>query len=197
MKNFQARNSPQPVFFYCSRNPAEPLRANPRGILASIARQLSNTELGMPLLKPTVDMYKSEESQGFASGQPDMTEICDLITELIEIYPQTTIIIDAMDECDPETRWELLEYLETILKNASRLVKIFVSSRKDQDIVLQLKSYPNLEINSVMNCNDISRFVKNETEQLIQRRKLLYRSDSRDELKELIISKTTASAHGM
>ncbi|EUC43671.1 hypothetical protein COCMIDRAFT_38402 [Bipolaris oryzae ATCC 44560] len=197
MKDFQARNSPQPVFFYCSRNPAEPLRSNPRGILASIARQLSNIELGMPLLKPTVDMYKREESQSFSSGQPDMTDICDLITELIEIYPQTMIIIDAMDECDPETRWELLEYLEMILKNASSLVKIFVSSRNDQDIVLQLKNYPNLEINSRMNKSDIARFVKNETEQLVKRRKLLCRSNSRDELKELIISKTTANAHGM
>ena len=197
MKNFKARNSPQPVFFYCSRNPAEPLRSSPRGILASIARQLSNIELGMPLLKPIVDMYQSEESQGFASGQPEMTEICDLITELIEIYPQTTIIIDAMDECDIGTRWELLEYLEAILKNASSLVKIFVSSRNDQDIVLQLKNYPNLEINSRMNESDIARFVKNETEQLVKRRKLLCRSNSRDELKELIISKTTASAHGM
>jgi hypothetical protein len=197
MKSFQAKNCPQPVFFYCSRNPAEPTRSSPEAILASIARQLSNVESGMPLLKPTVDMYQKEEDQGFPSGQPGMPEICGLITQLIELYPQTTIVIDAMDECDPGLRWELLEYLEKILRNASSLVKVFVSSRNDQDIVLQLRDYPNLEIDSKMNGSDISRFVQNEVEQLIKRGKLLRSSSAKDELKRLIIYKTIKGADGM
>jgi hypothetical protein len=68
-ESFKAGDSPQPVFFYCSRNPAEPARSDPKAILASLARQLSSLEPGKPLLKPTVDLFEKEEAEGFASGQ--------------------------------------------------------------------------------------------------------------------------------
>lgn len=197
MKDYQSRNSSQPVFFYCSRDPKEPTRSNPKAILASIARQLSNTAPGKPLLRPTVEMYEIEEDQGFASGPPEMRETCELIMQLIEVYPQTTIVIDAMDECDPHKRGDLLEFLEKILQDASSLVKIFVSSRNDQDIVYKLKNYPNLHIDSRANGSDIERFVEYEVDHLIKRKKLLRHSQSLDELKKLIVSETVKGAHEM
>jgi hypothetical protein len=45
-------------------------------------------------------------------------------------------------------------------------VKIFVSSRDDQDIVLELCRYLNLEIASHRNSDDIARFVNAEVERL-------------------------------
>ena len=142
-------------------------------------------------------MYEKEEDQGFASGQPGMREVCELIVQLIELYPQTTIVIDAMDECEPQKRGELLGFLETILRDASSLVKIFVSSRNDQDIVYKLKNYPNLQINSRANGSDIERFVEHEVENLVKHGKLLRHSQSPDELKKLIVSETVKGAHEM
>jgi hypothetical protein len=92
-----------------------------------------------------------------------MDESRALITQLVEHYPLTTIIIDALDECDAERRADLLETLETILKKPSRLVKIFISSRDDQDIVCHLQNYPSLELVSNRNMDDIASFVRAET----------------------------------
>jgi hypothetical protein len=117
--------------------------------------------------------------------------------QLIELYPQTTVIIDAMDECDPMTRLELLQALENVLQVSSSLVKVFVSSRDDQDIVLRLSDYPNLEIDSQRNSDDIARFVKDEVEKLIQARKLLRYSNCQAEMKKLVIDKVIEGAAGM
>ena len=135
-KAFDNGQSPAPVFFYCSRNTAEPARSNPDAIVATIARQLPSLQPGHPLLPPTVAAYKKREMEGFASESLGIGESRLLIHQLAEYYPLTTIVIDALDECDPERRTVPLETLESILQESSSMVKIFVSSRDDQDIVL-------------------------------------------------------------
>jgi hypothetical protein len=197
MRTFRSGHGPPPAFFYCSRNPSEPTRSNPEAILASLARQLSNLQPGDPLLSPAIEFFKKKEAQGFASGPPRMVEACELIIQLVEYYPLTLIIIDAFDECDPEKRADLLEALETILRESSSLVKIFISSRDDRDIVFQLKHYPNLEISSDRNSDDIASFVRTETKKLIQKRRLLRYSQATEEMKELIVRKVVQGATGM
>lgn len=91
----------------------------------------------------------------------------------------------------------MLEFLEAILQNASSLVKVFVSNRNDQDIVYKLKSYPNLQIDSQANGEDIARFVEYEVERLIRQKRLLRDSQSPDQLKKLIVSETIKGAHEM
>jgi hypothetical protein len=194
---YKAGSSPQPVFFYCSRNPAEPARSEPEAVIASLARQLACLEPGKPLMKPIIDLYKEKEEEGFASESLEMDECLDLVLQLTTQYPLTTIVIDAMDECKPQKRHKLLEALEKLLQDSSSLVKIFVSSRNDQDIVWRLRLYPNLEIDSRRNSDDIARFVNNETEQLVRDGKLLRHSTSQADMKAFIIDKVVEGAAGM
>ncbi len=103
----------------------------------------------------------------------------------------TTIIIDALDECDPEKRQSLLDVLESILQESSLgLVKIFLSSRDDQDIVCSLRDYPNVDVVSDKNTTDIEAFVRTETNKLVRKRRLLRGSPAQGELKTLIITKS-------
>ena len=197
MKAFHAGQSPPPAFFYCSRNTAEPARSSPDAITASIARQLSSLQPGLPLLPPIVAAYKKREAEGFASGSLRMGESRALIIQLVEYYPLTTIVIDALDECDSEERADLLDTLKEILQESSRLVKIFVSSRDDQDIVLHLQDYPNLELGFERNMDDIASFVRAETQYLIRTQKLLRFSSNKEELKSSIIYQVTKGAGGM
>lgn len=196
-KSFQNGQNPAPVFFYCSRNTAEPARSNPDAIIANIARQLSSFQPGDPLLPPMVAAYKKREIEGFASGSLGIDESRTLILQLTDYYPLTTIVIDALDECDPERRPDLLDTLELILQESSSLVKVFVSSRRDHDIVLNLRDYPNLELSSEKNKDDISSFVTTETNNLIRRKKLLALSTNKEELKVEIIEQVTKKADGM
>ncbi|CAO2655499.1 Nn.00g043020.m01.CDS01 [Neocucurbitaria sp. VM-36] len=197
VKRFQAGVSPQPIFFYCSRNPAEPARSDPKAILASIARQLSSLKPGSELLGHTVELFKKKEAEGFASGPLQMEETCALIAQLIDEYQQTTIIIDALDEIDPQTRGKLLKALKQILQSSSSLVKIIVTSRNEQDLAFHLQHYPNIEVNLRRNADDIAQFVKTQTEQLILDGELLTDSSSQTEMKELIVSSITKHATGM
>lgn len=154
-------------------------------------------EPGKPLMKPTVDLYEKKENEGFASGSLQMDESRDLILQLVENYPLITIIVDAMDECDPHKRREFLEALGTILRDSPSLVKVFISSRNDQDIVLRLKHYPNLEIDSRKNSNDIARFVAVRTKQLVKDGDLLQYSSSPADMEQLIVMKVAEGAAGM
>jgi len=115
----------------------------------------------------------------------------------VEYYELTTIIIDALDECHPAKRHELLEAMEAILLRSSRLVKIFISSRDDQDIVFRLDNYPNLELTSDRNAQDIKTFVEMETDKLIKKNMLLRFSEDREQLRTLIISQLARDASGM
>lgn len=197
MTAYRAGQNPPPVFFFCSRSIAEPGRSDPEAILASIVKQLSSLEAGSPLLDPVVKKYTERESEGFASGSLRMEESSDLITQLTDHYPLTIIIIDALDECDHRKRNDLLDELEKILRQSSQLVKIFLSSRDDQDIVCQLQHYPNLEISSDRNSDDIAAFVKEETDRLVQKKRLLLHSQRRDKMKQLVIEKVIDGAKGM
>ena len=108
-----------------------------------------------------------------------------------------TIVIDALDEYNPEKQVDLLETLEKILQESSRLVKIFVSSRDDQDIVYHLQDYLNLNIISDRNMDDITSFVRAETQDLIKKKKLLRSSNNQIELVESIINQITEEANGI
>jgi hypothetical protein len=144
-------------------------------------------------------MYEKRETGGFASGALRIEESCALIIQLTEYYPLTTIVVDALDECGPGKRADLLETLEKILEDSPQLVKIFVSSRDDQDLVCHLQHYPNLEIASDRNKDDIAAFVRAETERLVKRKRLLRNSEARarEELKELIMNRVIEGADGM
>jgi hypothetical protein len=142
-------------------------------------------------------MYQEQEVQGFASERLTMDESQSLIIDLLALHPVATIIIDALDECEPDTRADILDVFIDILHNASTLVKLFVSSRDDQDIVYQLKDYPNLELSSDKNSADIVHFVRSETDRLIARKMLLRSTSNRTQMRSAIIAKVSEDANGM
>jgi hypothetical protein len=194
---FHNGQSPPPAYFYCSRNTAEPTRSNPETVLASIARQLSSLQPEDPLLPPVVAAYTKREKEGFASGPLRIQESRTLVIQLVEHYQLATIVIDALDECDPERRADLLESLKVMLQESSSLIKIFVTCRDDQDIILHLREYPNLELSSDKNSDDIASFVTAETHALIRKRKLLALSNNKEILKIKIVEQVTNDANGM
>lgn len=197
-KSFATGNNPPPVFFYCSRDEAD-TRGDPGKILASIARQLSCLEAGKPLLKPTKDLYDEAQAMGLADIPLLMDESYKLILELIEFYPLTVIVLDALDECSLDNRSKLLDFSENIIHESSNLVKVFISSRDDGDIKSRLRDYPNIEVNGERNRDDIALFVKGDVENRIRSKRLLRHSDitSKSSMKGLLIDKVSEGADGM
>ena len=193
---FEAGQSGLPVYFYCTRSAAEPDRSNPHAVLASVLRQLSCVQPDAPILSPVIEKYRSQ-GEGFSSNGLDLDDSRDLIVRLIEDYSMTTIVVDALDECDPLMRQSLLDVFEHILKESSGLVKIFVSSRNDQDIVWTLRDYPNMDISSDKNTADIKAYVKTETMKLVNKGQLLRNSRAKDKMAASIVEQISDGADGM
>lgn len=177
------------VYFYCNRN--EPQRRDPTVIMQALLKQMSGVFPGLP--KPVVAAYNERLKLGLASGPLSFQESRNLLVSLLEIFPQTTIIIDALDESDPVERWRLLEAL-TVIMHSTSLVKIFISSRDDIDIKLKLEKAPNLYIEAQDNEEDIKRFIYREMAESTKNRRLSYLPV---EIKQRIFSTLVEKANGM
>jgi hypothetical protein len=182
------------VYFYCKRD--EPDRQDPTKIMQSIVRQLSVQLSGCGVPKPVTDEYEEQKRKGSGSSHLDFGECQKLIVSLLDIYPQTTIVIDALDEIDRESRKPFLESLNTIAQASKNLVKIFVSSRDDDDIILEFEAIPYVYINTADNAGDIKRFIDREINSFIDRR-ILLRGEVDHQLKRQIIAVLVEKADGM
>lgn len=148
------------------------------------------------ILDPAREVYQSRRRNGFAAGSLTLAESTSLLVELCNHRHLTTIVIDALDECDPESRSELLDTLSTILEDSKELIKIFVSSREERDIICHLEGRVNLQVAARNNEADIGQFVDVEVDRLIRTRQLLsgkVPQDLKQQTKEVLRNQ----AHGM
>ncbi|KAJ3519472.1 hypothetical protein NM208_g14114 [Fusarium decemcellulare] len=144
------------AFFYCKRD--EENRRRPQDILRSILRQLSSTvtQCEDGKIHPTLQGLTDKLS---ARGAVlDISTCKDLVVQFLEDYSRTTIILDALDECEKEMRSELMNVFDQLAREGNRL-RIFLSSRTDDDIRQHFRSRPIIEIQATDNHCDISTFV--------------------------------------
>jgi len=130
--------APPIAFFYCVRNDAERERALPVEIMRAILRQLSGTQPDQPIKEPVVKEYESRKKKAeedYSKIRKLTVDDCTRLILALTNQSPATIIIDALDECDEFLRHELLEALDEIVSKSSQVVKVFVSSRDDVDIV--------------------------------------------------------------
>ena len=147
----------------------------------------------------TAQEYRVRKSEANEDGSEvsrlDILETRDQVIEIASQMP-VTILIDALDECRSSQRHELLGALDVILERSSHLVKVFVSSRDDIDIVLRLQEHPNIYISIGDNTGDIEKFIQVEIQKAYSDRRLLKGTIS-PELTELITENLTEKAGGM
>ncbi|KAH9237541.1 hypothetical protein K456DRAFT_1747358 [Colletotrichum gloeosporioides 23] len=153
-----AKRNEAVALFYCKRD--EENRRNPQDIFRSILRQLSSDIVSderkiHPLLKSLPDRL---ESKGMML---DVSTCKSLIGEITKDYSKITIILDALDECDRDNRWEIMATFDELVQlNPS--IRIFLSSHTDDDIQRHFQSQPIIEIQATDNEEDISTFVRDE-----------------------------------
>lgn len=138
MTTSSASNTSPIAFFYCARSSAEPERAKPVEVLKALLRQLASSKPDIPICEPVATEYKARKRKADDDcsklKQLNVSDCTRLILQLTEHRP-AVILIDALDECEEDARHELLEALDEIVQKSTEIVKIFVSSRDDIDIV--------------------------------------------------------------
>ena len=165
------------AFFYCAHAAAEPKRADPSEIMRSILRQLLRSGSDDPVKPAVADIYSTRKNEAEDDGSDiDVLTIAECMTLILEITNETsaTIIIDALDECNPTTtRYQLISALQEIAQQSANVVKIFISSREDGDIVMRMKGVPNVLTGVNENSKDIQLFVEVEIDKAIEEKRLL------------------------
>ena len=138
INHMHSTDSASTAFFYCARSNAEPARARPIEILCALLRQLCTSTSNLLVEGPVVTEFehrsKEAERHGFATKRLTLEDCTRLIIESTKDRP-ANITVDALDECEEDTRHELLEAFDHILNCSVKTVRIFGSSRDDVDIV--------------------------------------------------------------
>ncbi|KAI0514341.1 ankyrin repeat-containing domain protein [Xylaria bambusicola] len=149
------------AFFYCDRN--EEQRRQPLSVLQSYVRQLSTTAKNPDRIRKSLQDCCQKARQ---YGSDLSFENCrDQLLESINLYHNTTLVLDALDECEPSSRGRILETIEYLISKSANNLKVFISSRPDQDIRDRFLKTPNIEIQATDNEKDIQRFVREKITQ--------------------------------
>ncbi|TQV90703.1 Ankyrin repeat-containing protein [Cordyceps javanica] len=156
------------AYFYCIRSEAEQSRGRADKILASLVRQLACLRPQAPILEPVMTQYTKGVTEYDLPEYGDhawpITDSEKVLMRLLEEYPAVTLVIDALDEVQQQDRGDLLATLTRLARNAPNLLKIFISSRYNYDIVLELKGFPNIYIDAEDSQADIKRFIDRKLE---------------------------------
>ncbi|KAL7273963.1 hypothetical protein RUND412_003161 [Rhizina undulata] len=181
------------AYFYCKYGEID--RQEPQSILSTIVKQLSLLSPEGFLPKAVISYYEEQKKDGVESRRLGLDKSTELIHRLSKAFEQTVIIIDALDECNKETRYHLLVAMKK-LRSSTNGLKIFLTSRNDADIRIELEMESEVYIQPSDNSSDIERFVVAEVEKYISTGRLLSREVG-PELKQTIIDTLIKGADGM
>lgn len=98
-----------------------------------------------------------EEKRGFS-----IIECETALVELINFYSRVTLVLDALDECEIDTREALARILHNIIDKGKGTVKVFIASRKEADIEKYLGLENLVEISTADNKKDIEKYIEEE-----------------------------------
>lgn len=149
---------------------------DPCHILRTIAKQLAHPNTQSGILQPAVDMYDQKctiaDQDGLEPSRLTLIESTNLILNLTATT-SAAIVIDALDECNPARRYQLLAALEKIVTRSNNIVKILVSSQRAGDINAYLDQYDQVSVSESDNKYDIESFIESQVTKAIQNKRLL------------------------
>lgn len=128
---------------------------DPVVVLRSFIRQLAYRKNYGDLPKSVIQTYKKAKNEGRNLSYKECRE---LISELLSLYLFSTIVLDALDECDTE-KHSLAETLLDLKANSTRPLRIFISSRPDREYLAELERKSTIKINSDDQLADIKKYL--------------------------------------
>ena len=192
--------NPAPLaYFYCSRDQAEPERAKSRHILQTLVKQLSQNSSNGNLFRPTWNAFDRKVTEaaryGLKPSALEAEECASLLHELAVASP-LTMIIDAVDECHPAERRTIFKIFQDLVATSANVVKIFLTSREEDDIAIALDQSLGLRITEDDNSTDIASFVQTRVHEAIRDRRLLPGIDP-SKFQQKVIDTLLAKSQGM
>lgn len=143
-------------------------------ILSSLLKQLLQDSEDIP-----PDILSLYERHRDRKTSPKIDEISQALSTMIQSHEEVFCIIDALDECNEDLRWELVDKLETL----GPKLRVLVTSRYLDSIAEKLGVYQRFEIKA--NKADIELFIEHQIRRNRNLRKTVEKSPSlRDDIKK-------------
>lgn len=154
----QGKNDEGFAYFYCSRS--DTARRDPKSVYQSYIRQLAQlNHYPTGMHKSISDLYRKAKKE---QRELSITECKAALSELLKSYPRTTLVLDALDECEVGARKEIVLVLHSLATDAERPVKVYIASRREPDIERSLGSESLIEIGTSDNKGDIEKYIEQE-----------------------------------
>ncbi|KAK1466032.1 hypothetical protein CMEL01_12024 [Colletotrichum melonis] len=189
-KTFTSQSPSQPslgfAFFYC--NSSDQNRQSIKSILRSYIRQLGEvTDHPEGIHETLFNLYQRKQTQSDITLQECETAL----VEMINSYPRTVLILDALDECKKDTRRQIVQLFKRLVEKTNGCLKIFIASRPEHDISDHLRSFQELRatiiINTSDNQGDIEKFVNTEVDNFT----VYWSPETKQVVKKKLVEKST------
>ncbi|KAK7555364.1 hypothetical protein IWX91DRAFT_324041 [Phyllosticta citricarpa] len=134
-------------------------------------------------------MYETKKREAdHTTCDPISLSVEECVAQIIAILDQTPGIkvIDALYECDPFQRHTIRGALDDVVRQSSKPIMIFASSRDNQDIIRRMGHAREVFISTVDNDNDIRDSVATEVESAVKNGRILGGSVSAELQNEII-----------
>lgn len=135
------------------------------------------------------------KQDGFDLPKLGTPECLKLMLDALGPNP-AVLIVDAVDEIHVSCQHKLLDALCEVVKKSTSVVKIFVTSRSDNNVFALLPEALAICIHSDDNQLDMELFVAHRINHAIQSRRLL-NGDVSDSLREYLVETLSAKAEEM
>ena len=175
------------AYYYCDY--ADQATLVSRNIIGSLLHQLLyNKQLSAGVADEIQHVFADD------NALPTQQEFKDILIATMSVIPNFSLIIDGLDECDKEIRRDVLSLINWIIEQKISVVRVYVSSQSDVQILNALAAWPRISVSSDMHSGDIATYVLDATQSLIQDRQLLIQNP---DLEHEIIAELTKRANGM
>ncbi|KAF2489858.1 hypothetical protein BU16DRAFT_566956 [Lophium mytilinum] len=179
------------AYFYC--NNAEESRRDPASVLNSLLRQLSISRSGHAIQRVILEAYtkrKDRDAVECSQSGPRMEETQELLSHVINTFSTVTLILDALDECEQESRLKIMRVLDALANGSTRPLKILIASRENTDIQIRLGRTGNIGISAKDNKNDIATFLDEVMDKSDEEWQKIVAGSLRNDIKDTIIRKS-------
>lgn len=147
-------------------------------VLASILKQLAEESSSIPPV--LLDLYEYHRDR---NTSPAIDEISEALSAIIEHYTSILCVVDALDECSEDLRWDLIEKLEKLQPK----IRLLVTSRYLDSIAEELKNFERFEIKA--NAADIELYIDHQIRKNRNLRRIVEKRPSlRNDLKRGVIT---------
>ena len=128
-------------------------------ILRSLAIQLIRREPALATHLCTEYVHKGVSAS--------VAQLRKVLSDLLGALPPAQILVDGLDECDPDSHAQILAELLTFSNPSTRLAKVLISSREGGVISRKLRQKPTLSLREEPESveNDIENFIKTTLQQ--------------------------------